>query len=544
MPNHIPKLMLRSTTTPGVLLVFAWAAMTSPVSASTGSSDLKIAGRSYERQEARANSFVQSTQESVAVALYPDGGIVVVWDSRRQEQGTYGVYLQRYSAVGQPIGGELHVNVHTRSMQSRPSVAIDGLGATWVAWESFAQDGSMGAIVARRFNENFSKSTNEIMINQTTVGDQSDVVVVADAQGNATFVWTTPARSKARPSLRHVVARRFDAQGKPLGAEFRMSQSGHGGENLPSVAIDGRNRVIVVWAQTDHRGRPTTIRARILGADGAPVTAELPVSPADARMNIEPSVSAAADGKFAVAWLTATGEDYVVSVRKFDAAGRPLTPCTRVSRANDKYVSGAAVGMAPDGRFAVSWNAESGQARGTDVFARFYDAVGGAASGVEVVNRHTKGDQNLAGASGKQRVVWGGDDRLAIAWAGDSGLGDKSAANITVLVPKDMKYKLVSRVRSRATRSDRAGADGLGAAPHEPPTFDPSTISDDPFGGDTDPTSDGGDFGFIGITNSGWTPPDPHLAAGPNHVIVITNGAIAFFQKNGTKDFQDEIENS
>ena len=52
------------------------------------------------------------------------------------------------------------------------------------------------------------------------------------------------------------------------------------------------------------------------------------------------------------------------------------------------------------------------------------------------------------------------------------------------------------------------------------------------------------DYGFPGINFTGWTPPDPIIAAGPEHVVVMTNGGIAFFQKDGTKDFQDEIEDS
>ena len=58
----------------------------------------------FARHEGRANTFVSSTQENAVVALRADGGCVVAWDSRRQEQGTYGIYLQRYSAAGRPIG--------------------------------------------------------------------------------------------------------------------------------------------------------------------------------------------------------------------------------------------------------------------------------------------------------------------------------------------------------------------------------------------------------------------------------------------------------
>ena len=53
-----------------------------------------------------------------------------------------------------------------------------------------------------------------------------------------------------------------------------------------------------------------------------------------------------------------------------------------------------------------------------------------------------------------------------------------------------------------------------------------------------------GGVGFTGIFSTGWTPPDPHMGVGPDHVVVMTNGAIAFFTKDGTLTFQDEIEDT
>ncbi|MGB5106822.1 MAG: hypothetical protein WBP29_00260 [Candidatus Zixiibacteriota bacterium] len=37
---------------------------------------------------------------------------------------------------------------------------------------------------------------------------------------------------------------------------------------------------------------------------------------------------------------------------------------------------------------------------------------------------------------------------------------------------------------------------------------------------------------FQGITNTGWDPPDPHLAAGPNHIVEVVNSTIAVYDKN------------
>jgi hypothetical protein len=40
------------------------------------------------------------------------------------------------------------------------------------------------------------------------------------------------------------------------------------------------------------------------------------------------------------------------------------------------------------------------------------------------------------------------------------------------------------------------------------------------------------------ISNTGWYPPDPDIAVGPNHVVAVVNSSIAFFTKSGTKQFQ------
>ncbi|UCF12822.1 MAG: PKD domain-containing protein [Thermoplasmatales archaeon] len=85
---------------------------------------------------------------------------------------------------------------------------------------------------------------------------------------------------------------------------------------------------------------------------------------------------------------------------------------------------------------------------------------------------------------------------------------------------------------------------GTETTPHQPPTYDTvQGIVRDTKSGNRNPFGRS-DFGFVGINYTGWTPPDPIIAAGPEHLVVMTNGAIAFFQKNGIKDFQDEIEDS
>lgn len=49
---------------------------------------------------------------------------------------------------------------------------------------------------------------------------------------------------------------------------------------------------------------------------------------------------------------------------------------------------------------------------------------------------------------------------------------------------------------------------------------------------------------FPGILQSPWTPPDPTIAVGPNHVVETVNMEIAWFDKEGTMLFQQRMDSS
>ena len=93
------------------------------------------------RQQAQVNTFQSSSQSAAAIDQAPDGSFVAVWHSRRQQNGTYGIYLQRYDRQWPcAIGAETQVNLYTRSMQMNPSIAVDpswclgSLGIVWPRW--------------------------------------------------------------------------------------------------------------------------------------------------------------------------------------------------------------------------------------------------------------------------------------------------------------------------------------------------------------------------------------------------------------------------
>jgi len=51
-------------------------------------------------------------------------------------------------------------------------------------------------------------------------------------------------------------------------------------------------------------------------------------------------------------------------------------------------------------------------------------------------------------------------------------------------------------------------------------------------------------FGFQSIGQTPWTPPDPSLAVGPQHVVVTVNMAIAWYDKQGNEQFSSYLDST
>ncbi len=51
----------------------------------------------------------------------------------------------------------------------------------------------------------------------------------------------------------------------------------------------------------------------------------------------------------------------------------------------------------------------------------------------------------------------------------------------------------------------------------------------------------GAGTGFEGISQTEWSPPDPTLAVGPDHVVMTVNSAIAFYDKSGNETFSTAL---
>ncbi|MGI9014971.1 MAG: choice-of-anchor J domain-containing protein [Phycisphaerales bacterium] len=543
--------MMFSTSVAVAGLMFT--ALPGPLAAAVDDQGTSATG--FSAREFQLNTFEYNAQEAASLAVSPDGTILAAWGSRRQEEGTFGIFARLVAPNGQPVGGELHLNQYLANNQAAPAVAFDDHGVAWVVWNSFGQDGDQGSIILRRFSTVdgvFQPLGDEMIVNTTRTGDQTQATVAAGAQG-ALVAWTDVTADGER---QFVAARAFNRDGTAVddAASTVIADVEREHAWLPCIAAQPDGAFVVAWASRTVGGGPAGLFGCRVDREGSIMGERFAIAPPQERFDVEPSIAADARGNFVVTWMGSSDNGrYDVYARRFAHDASPRSDAERVMTADDGWRSGAAIAVAADGRYIIAANLEGEAATqstngrapsvASSIMAQRFDADGQAIGSALRINRHDAGRQLLNIASNAQRMVWTADNRIACVWQGDTG-SDGSGIALTTLSPVDVASVIHASsgdgVALAVADDLHAQMSGENFGAEAPPIFDPNFVPEPP----DFPANPGQDFGFIGFQNTGWTPPDPDLAVGPNHVVVVVNGGIRAYTKDGTLVFEDDISGS
>ncbi len=325
--------------------------------------------------ESRVNSHTGNSQQRPSVAMAPDGRFVVAWQSHGQDGGGWGVFARRYAPDGSPVGPEFQVNSYTTNDQYEPSVAMAADGRFLIAWQSSGQDGSGKGVFARRYDPNGNPVGSEFRVNAYTNDDQQRPAAAMAPDGRFVIAWQSYGQDGDR---RGVFAQRYDANGNPVGSEFRVNGYIIGNQYAASVAMAEDGRFLIAWHSDGQDGSSGGIFAQHYDAGGNPLGAEFRVNTHTEGSQWLPSVAMAADGRFVVAWHSEgqDGSRWGVFAQRFDEMGDPVGPEFRVNSYVHFEQNGPAVGIGPDGRFVVAWRSSEQDGEMGGIFAKLFSAQG------------------------------------------------------------------------------------------------------------------------------------------------------------------------
>jgi hypothetical protein len=228
-----------------------------------------------------------------------NGEFVIAWSSYTQDGSSYGIYAKRYNASGVAQGSEFRVNTFTTSPQVQAAVAMDTSGDFVVAWTSYNQDGSNGGVYAQRYSAAGLPLGSEFRANSYTTNKQAHSSVAIDANGDFVIAWDSSAQDG---SLEGIYAQRYDAAGIAQDGEFRVNTYATNFQVFPSVAMDGSGDFVVTWASNNQDGSGTGIYAQQYAVTGVAQGSEFRVNTFTSSNQFLSTVAMDRDGDFVTAW--------------------------------------------------------------------------------------------------------------------------------------------------------------------------------------------------------------------------------------------------
>jgi hypothetical protein len=360
-------------------------------------------------------------EQASATAMAPDGRSVVVWQSQNQDgSGHWGIYAQRFTASGVAAGGEFRVNSWNLDDQLAPAVAMASDGSFVVTWQSHNQDGNGWGVYAQRYDANGNPLGSEFRVNTFTNNDQMAPSVAAASDGSFVIAWQSNGQDGKGWG---VYAQRYDSNGNALGGEFRVNTWTQDDQAAPSVAIAADDSFVVTWqSHNQESGGHWGIFAQRYSATGAAVGGEFRVNTWSQDDTISPKVAVAGVGTFVITWQS-HGEDgagWGVYAQRYDANGNALGSEFRVNTCTQDDQMAPDIAMSADGNFVIAWESHNQDGNGWGIYAQRYDEVGVAQGHEFLVNTTTTNDQMAPSvakaADGSFFITWQSNNQSSKGW--------------------------------------------------------------------------------------------------------------------------------
>ncbi len=407
--------------------------------------------------EFRINTVPQDDQGTPDVAIAPNGTAVVVWVSDAQDGDEGGIFAQIFDPLGTPLTSQdIPVNSITVEDQVEPTVAIASDGSFVVAWSGEdADEGQDKGIVARRFAANGNPIGSEFLVNTFTAFDQDSPAIAMADDGSFTIAWTSVGLDG---SLDSIAAQQFSANGMPLGDEFLVNTATLNDQSDPAIAMTPTGEFVIAWQSDGQDGDESGIFAQRYDADGSRTGREFQITDSFVGDQENPAIAINTDGSFVVAWesdgLAAASTE--IFARRFNSNGDALGDDFLVNLTLTNDQTNSDVALDGEGNFLISWTNEGTGITQNDVFYRQFSASGAALTSEILVNTFTDDDQQAAAiaqnALGDTLMVWEslGQDFGVTGGSGVFAQQFKEPANI----PEDP---------IRGTRQDERLVGGAGA---------------------------------------------------------------------------------
>lgn len=331
-------------------------------------------------------------QASARVAIASNGNFVVVWDSEEQDGNGLSVIARLFSSTGEPLTGEIPVNVYTVSDQMKPAVDINTqTGDFVVVWESRNEAGATSGmdVYARCFDAQGQPVTDPFLVNETMEGNQIDLEVsIASSSGNFVIVWTQS--TAGNPSA--IRFRLFDAKGKSLTGELQANETNSADHFSPNVKMNETGNFTIGW--TALLNQQYDILLQRYDAKGMAIGAAIQANADENYDRLNFNIDINVSGEFIMVWDSLQSGTIAAYARGYYSNGAPMGNEFKVNQ-NTTEGNAPNVALSDAGKAVIAWDTVTGNQNDLDVYIRMINVDGSAGTNESRVNSYSVLPENL-----------------------------------------------------------------------------------------------------------------------------------------------------
>ncbi|HEY9621167.1 MAG TPA: right-handed parallel beta-helix repeat-containing protein [Crinalium sp.] len=359
------------------------------------------------------NTRPQDKQPNPAVAALPDGGFIATWQSEYQDGMDWGIFAQRFNANGAAVGPEFQINVTTKDTQDTPAIATAADGSFIVTWQSRDFGGTENDVFARRYDAAGNPIGSEFKVNTVVANWQQNSAIAILPNGNFVITWESAQQDVPSEGDGYgVFARQFRADGTPIGSEFKVNTFTQGNQNKPAITTLKTGGFVITWQSELQDGSEYGIYGQTYNADGVPLGSEFRINTYGTTSQNRPAVAPLNDGGFVATWTSygQDGDNYGIIAKRFSATGTPVGDEFVVNSQTAGEQITPQITELSNGGFVVTWRSQSTFGGDYGVFARQYGANGQPVGNEVQVNTFATQDKGKAAITalnnGGYAVVW------------------------------------------------------------------------------------------------------------------------------------------
>ena len=259
-----------------------------------------------------SNPEIHQGQNWCEVTGLNNDDFIIAWESHEEDGWNGGIFGQRFSQEGEPIGEQFQLNSFPENADERlvsvSSIGESGFAAVWHReWFDFGPDVKYEEIGFQCFDENNQYVWNEKTIKNKPIETSAGPVIAALRDSTFIVCWSCWANFFQEA----VWAQKFDKNGDPMAEPFQVNTS-FGQMTLETcIATLNSGDFVICWrhhTQVMKDGEELTyleIRGQIFNEAAEKVGSEFKVnsiSGENLRHNL-PSVTAHGDSGFVVTWM-------------------------------------------------------------------------------------------------------------------------------------------------------------------------------------------------------------------------------------------------